>query len=222
MDVIRQWLDGPKNYEQGAILYIQHGRDEKLKRVFRELASDFKKKKLEEALKGLLTKKAEIASLRSQEKTVAVERTAVADRKWPKEKDATLQALHVKWKPLFAEMMSLTSRIYEVALAGKHDPAKKEEAGRMAHRILDLDDECDDIYRQRDHYIQHKCLPEEPAPLEVVVDPIKWPLELANCTRYVRDYKNKLKNEPGNVKAAAQLAKYEWGVEHYKKKLKID
>ena len=92
----------------------------------------------------------------------------------------------------------------------------------MAHRILDLDDACDDIYRQRDHYLAHGHLPEEPKPLALVVDPAKMPLALANCSRYLRDYKNKLKKHPDDVRAAAQLAKYEWAVAEYKKILKLE
>lgn len=222
MDQVKAWLTGPRKYDEGANLYLQYGRDEALKRIFREPVSDYKKKKLEEALRSLLQKTTEVKVKVEVQKSVAVEGVAVADRKWPKEKDSTLNALHEQWKPKFAEMMNLMSRIYDVALAGKTDSAQKQEAGRMAHRILDLDDECDDIYRQRDFYLLHKKLPEEPRPMELVVDPIKIPLELANCTRYVRDYKNKLKKEPGNVKAAAQLAKYEWAVSEYKKILKIE
>jgi len=223
MDVIKAWLAGPRRYEDGANLYIQYGRDEKLKRIFREPPSDFKRKKLEAELRSLLQVTTVTRIKEEQQKTVAIKREAsFPERKWPKERDTTLEVLHAKWKPLFAEMMSLMSRIYDVALAGKTDAAKKQEAGAMAHRILDLDDECDDIYRQRDFYLQHKKLPEEQKPMELVVDPIKIPLALANCTRYVRDYKNKLKKDPGNVKAAAQLANYEWAVSEYKKILKIE
>lgn len=222
MDEVKAWLTGPRKYDEGAILYLQYGRDEALKRIFREPVSDYKRKKLEEALRSLLQKTTEVKAKVEVQKSVAVERVAVADRKWPKEKDATLNALHEQWKPKFAEMMNLMSRIYDVALAGKTDSAQKQEAGRMAHRILDLDDECDEIYRQRDFYLLHKKLPEEPRPMELVVDPIKIPLALTNCTRYVRDYKNILIKEPGNVKASAQLAKYEWAVSEYKKILKIE
>lgn len=222
MDDIREWLKGPHNYEAGAKLYLVHGKDNALRRVFSEPASDFKRKKLVEALKALVTKKAAVAKKVETTKAVAIEHISASDRKWPKEKDVTLQALHEKWKPLFSEMMSLSSRIYEVARQGQTDPAMKQEAGRMAHRICDLDDECDAIYTKRDHYLQYQQLPEDKGPMELVVDPKKIPLALSNARRYIRDYKNILQKNPGNVRAAEKLKKYEWAKAEYEKKLNLD
>jgi len=92
----------------------------------------------------------------------------------------------------------------------------------MAHRILDLDDECDAIYAQRDHYLQYKKLPDDNKPAELVVDPKKIPLALANAERYVRMYKNKLKKKPDDVNAAKNIEKYQQVVAEYKKQLNID
>ncbi len=221
-DAIRQWLHGQRNYDEGVKLYLIHGKDHQLKKVFREAVSDFKRKKLLEVMKELSVGKAKVAVTTKVEKKIAVERVATAERRWPKDRDAMLEALHQKWKPLFAEMMSLTSRIYDVALAGKSDAAKKIEAGQMAHRILDLDDMCDEIYEQRDHYIKEGSLPEqEKHDLDLVVDPIKIPIALANAERYVRQYKNKLKKKPDDVNAVKQIDKYQGVVDQYKKILKL-
>lgn len=222
MDEIRSWLQGPKNYDAGAKLYLMYGKDHALRRVFSEPSSEFKKKKLEEALKGLLTKKADVVKKIETTKAVAIEHIAVSDRKWKKQKDNTESALHARWLPLFAEMMNLSSRLYDAAKAGQIDPAMKAEAGRMAHRICDLDDMCDAIYRQRDYYHEHKKLPEEKKPMDLVVDPIKIPLALSNAIRYLRDYKNKLLKDPGDVNAARKIKDYEWAISEYKSQLKID
>lgn len=222
MDEIREWLKGPQNYETGAKLYLMYGKDNALRRIFSEPCSDFKKKKLAECLKGLITKKTATDKKITETKEVAIEHISVSERKWPKEKDATLAALHEKWKPVFAEMMSLMSRIYDVAKGGLTDPAMKQEAGRMAHRICDLDDECDVIYQQRDHYQQHGKLPADKGPMELVVDIKKIPLALSNARRYIRDYKNILLKNPGNVKAAEKLKQYEWAKAEYEKQLNLD
>lgn len=222
MDVIREWLNSSRNYNAGATLYLKHGKDEKLKRIFREPASDFKKQKLAEALRSLLNNQEHAAAKQEEQKATTIQRERLAEKRWPKERDTTLEALHQQWRIKFLEMTSLQSRIYDVALAGQTDSAKKQEAGQMAHRILDLDDECDDLYRQRDHYIKHNRLPEEPKPMDLVVDVKKIPLALANCQRYIRDYKNKLLKEPGNVKAAAQLQKYQWAAAEYQKTLNLN
>jgi hypothetical protein len=221
MDDIKQWLNSKQDYDAGATLYLLHGTDANLKRIFREPASPFKKQKLLEALKGMLIKnlKSEIVNLKSKEE--AKTNLTVSDRKWPEQKDEVLTALHLQWKPLFAEMMNLTSRIYDIALAGKKDPAMQQEAGRMAHRILDLDDMCDDIYKKRDNYIKNGSLPQDFIPDHPVVDPVKWPVALANATRYIRDYKNKLKKDPANENAAKKIKYYEAEKKYYEDKLKV-
>lgn len=222
MDNIREWLNGPKNYAEGARLYLIHGKDPALRIAFNEAESPFKKRRLEEALRGLLTRKVVAERKIEETKDTAIRRVAVADRNWPGEMDTTLTALWNKWKPLFAEMMNLSSRLYDVAKAGQTDPAMKVEAGRMAHRICDLDDECDAIYEKRDHYLKYKKLPEEKKPMDLVVDPKKIPLALANTTRYIRDYKNKLKKNPADVNAAKKLEEYEWAAGEYRKQLNLD
>lgn len=222
MDAIRSWLKGPKHYNDGAALYLKHGTDIKLKRVFREAESPFKKQLLEDTLRKMLQKQVVVEEKQAEQKVVAIASVGWPEKKWPDERDNILQALWEQWKPLFAEMMYLCNTIYDVAKAGETDAAKKIEAGKMAHRILDIDEECDEIYRKRDHYLQHQALPQEEKAMELVVDPLKIPLALQNEQRYVRDYKNKLKKDPTNIKAAEQLKKHEWAVEQYKKILKID
>jgi hypothetical protein len=39
-DAIRQWLQGQRNYDEGVKLYLIHGKDHQLKKVFRELVSE--------------------------------------------------------------------------------------------------------------------------------------------------------------------------------------
>lgn len=222
MDNIRTWLNGPRDYATGAKLYLMHGENAALRRCFSEPASDWKKKKLAEVLTEMLTKKTAVVKKVAVTKEKAIERVSVADKKWPEQMDATVAALREKWKPLFAEMMNLMARIYDVAKLGDIDPAMKREAGQMAHRICDLDDMCDAIYEQRDYYLQHGKLPEEKKPMELVNDPIKMPVALENARRYVRQYRNKLKKNPADVYAAEKLKLYEWAVEEYKRLLKLD
>lgn len=222
MDDIRQWLKGKQDYDAGAKLYIIHGHNHALRRVFREPASPFKKKLLIRELTNLLRKKTDTVKKIEVAEIKATENLTISDRRWPLQMDETTKALHIKWKPIFAEMMNLCSRIYDVALQGKTDPAMKQEAGRMAHRILDLDDECDAIYAQRDHYIRYGKLPDDKKPMELVTDLKKIPLALSNARRYIRDYKNKLAKDPGNVHAAEKIKIYEWAKAEYEKILNLD
>lgn len=152
MDDIREWLAGNRDYDAGAKLYLIHGKDAQLKKVFSEPVSPFKKGKLEESLRALLTGKAEAVKKIEITKETAIQRVSVGNRRWSEKMDATESALHKKWMPLYAEMMNISARLYDVALAGTKDPSQKQESGRMAHKILDLDDDCDKIYEQRDYY----------------------------------------------------------------------
>jgi hypothetical protein len=222
MDAIRNWLKQPVNYDTGAKLYLMYGKDNALRRIFSEPVSEFKKRKLVEALKGLLVDKVAVEKKIEETKAVAIQHIAVSDRQWPDKLDATLKALKAQWKPLYAELMHLCTTIYDVAKAGETDLVKKAEAGAMAHRICDLDDECDTIYQQRDFYLKHGKIQEEEKPIELVCDAKRIPKALANAERYVRDYKNKLKKQPDNVHAAEQLKKWEWAVSEYKKKLNLE
>jgi len=217
IEEIKTWLNTGRNYTIGVKLYDQYGKDKKLKAVFNEEVSEFKKKALFEALKKLLSGKHQMDDKVEKTKGEAIEHISLSQSKWPAQKDEVLGALQAKWRPLFSEMMNLCSRIYDVAKLGEIDSGQKDAAGRMAHRILDLDDQCDEIYDQRDYYLEHKCLPESEKLMSLVVDPKKIPLALQNAERYIRDYRNRLKINPENVNAANQLKKWEWARDEYKK-----
>lgn len=204
-------------------LLLDHSTDEKLKRLFTmEAESAFKKKLLTDSLKKLLSTGAE---KNIHEKKVAensVQSVKKAHLGWPESEDQVLTALRLQWKPLFSELNNLSARLYDISKAGIEDVAKRNEAGAMAHRILDLDDECDEYYAKRDYYLEHKRLPDDRNQEPAIVDPLKLPILLHNAQRYVREFKLKVKNNPSNEKAAAKLLKWEQKVVELKRQLKID
>ncbi len=214
-----------------------YGTDLALKRSFQEdLVTDYKRKKLEEELNALLptdkpVKKPVVRSpglIKSTGPQISLQKPPAPsteftpEKGWSKQMDATEQVLHNKWKPLFTELMNLTARVGEQAREGKADPYKKIEAGRMALRILDLDDQLDEIYQQRDQYKASGHLPEEKPYGEPCIDFKQMPLKLANHQRYVREYKAKMTKNPNDLNMATQLKKHEWFVAYYKKQLNLD
>jgi hypothetical protein len=221
MEVIRAWLNGPKLFEEGVKLYLEYGKNQTLKSVLAtEGYSAFKEEKLIKALQQLL------------EPVIQVEQslpkgTSVYSRHygWPPQpiEDPVLLALHEQWKPIYQEMMHSQSRAYEVALIASRnrDNAKKMEACSLVHRIIDLDDRIDEIYGKRDYYLKNHRLPDETTP-PVIGDPVRWATELKNAERYVREYRIKVKSDPGNVKWASKLEHFKSQVAHYKKLLKLD
>lgn len=225
MESIRIWLNGKRNYEAGVKLYEQFGKDALRKKMFRELpVSDYKIRRLQESLEELIYaiqhEKQDDTEKREKVITRSIQE-ARPESGWSKNMDEVEAALHARWKPLFVEMMDLCSRVGDTAQAGLKDAAKKIEAGRMALRILDLDDACDKIYEQRDEYLLSGKMPGEKKKVEICVDPMMAPKSLANAQRYVRDYKRKLDADPANLNYAEQLKKWQGVVEEYKELLKI-
>lgn len=217
METIRAWLNGAKNYDEGVKLLLEHSRDAKLKRLYTtEGASDFKRGLLQKELQKLLSGAVVHQQVVQQEQEKVVQLVAKAHNGWPSPMDEVVAALHAQWKPLFSEMNALSSRLYDVAKAGN-----EAEAGRMAHRILELDDQCDAIYDKRDFYLEHGKLPHEPTPKGIVTDPAKWPLALQNAQRQLRESRLKVKDDPTNEKKAATLKNNEAKVQYYKEKLKL-
>lgn len=235
MDDIRKWFNGKKNYAEGVALYLKYGKDAMLKKLFTvEAESDFKKKKLvsalDEMLSGVVYVKKDRPGFRLKDYAPAIlkkaeelriENMPLHEIRWPDDRDETLQSLWLNWKALFGEMMNLSARIGDVARAGMKDPNKKEEAGRMALRILDLDDECDKLYAQRDFYLVNKKLPEDKGPVELSLDPNQWYKKLTNHQKYARTFRTRLNKDAADTEAAELLKKHEWAVHEYKKLLKM-
>lgn len=255
MDAIVGWLKGKRPYTEGVQLYAVYGNDLGLKRLFLEEWTEFKGKKLEEAMMALCNSKQDKTVLDNSAKNIesdiddhdwrinnlegdiqdgldSIEQLQkdVEHLKfnmipkgvgWPQVMDETLRTLHATWLILFSEKKNLQARIYDVALAGEKDAAKKKEAGAMACRILELRDQCKEIYNKRDYYLQHTKLPEEMKLIDIPDDPKKFPLTLQNFQRYARDYKNKLKKQPQNASFQKQLEKYEWGIKELKRLMDV-
>ncbi len=221
MEIIRTWLNGPRQYEQGIELYRQFGHNQTLKKILAtEGWSAFKETKLVQALEQLLQ-----SSIKIEKELPAGTTIYTRHKGWPLHpiEDPILLALHERWKPLYSEMMHAQSRAYEVALIAEQtsNPTKKLEACQLIHHIMDLDEQIDDIYGQRDHYLIHQQLPAEPLP-EIIGDPVRWATELKNAERYVRRYNNLLKKNPSNEKWASKWKHFTEQIAHYKKLLKLD
>lgn len=229
MNDIRDWYNGRRNYKEGVALYLKHGNNAQLKRLFTaEAETPFKKEKLISAIGEILVpqKKLKSFSLHKEGPEIIKRINNLiqpAEKRWRQEdnQDDIEKALYLQWKPLFAEMMNLVARVGDVARAGTKDPSKKDEAGRMALRILELDDQCDDIYFNRDFYLKNKKLPAEEKLVDISLDPNKWHTRLESHKRYVRRFRNALDKDPSNLSAAEFLKKHEWAVGEYKKLLHI-
>ena len=226
MESIRIWLNGKRNYDAGVKLYMQFGNDALLKKLFTERPStSFKEKTLVESLQKLMVKTVEKKQEVMVQKGVYVERVSkekVYDGGWSREMDEVERALHLRWKPGFIEMNELCIKIRPLAIEGKTNKQKQIEAGKMALKILDLEDECYQFYEQRDHYMKHGELPDQRPYGEPCIDPKLMPKKLDSHQRQLREQKLNLKKDPASVNAAKLIKKHEWFISYYKKELKID
>jgi hypothetical protein len=156
----------------------------------------------------------------------------IYEYRWSENPDEVERTIHARWKKLYVEMMDLVNRLGDVAREGAQeapgarianhvkDPIKEKEAGKMALRILDLDDQLEEIYAERNYYIEKgKELVQFPYG-QPCQDPALIPKKLDNAMRYARENRDKLKKDPSNTAAAELLKKHEWFCDHYKKALK--
>lgn len=61
MDSIKEWLNGSRNYHQGAALYDAYGDDVLLKQMFAQGESEYRKERLLKALRALLATAKQVA-----------------------------------------------------------------------------------------------------------------------------------------------------------------
>lgn len=217
MNEIVTWLSGIRDYETGAKLYQRFGTSDLLKRVFKGEWTHFKEQKLQEAMQSMITVEKPCDEIKKHINQHSPEKA------WPHEKDSMLQALWEKWKPVYSELMNLQARIYEVALLGKEnkDGYRKAEARDMALRILQLDGLVESIYQQRDYYIKHGKAADDKEMDDFPTDAVEVLKLYKNAVRYVQEFKNKIRKDPANVKAAAKLSLHEKTVTRCKEFLKI-
>lgn len=228
MESIRLWFNGKKDYATGVKLYSIYGSDMLLKRSFLEPETEYKRKRLEQELSRLLESSKPAPSVISPTGKKPVMRVQIPDPAapakgkyvWSEKPDDVEQSIHLRWKPIFVEMMDLISRLGDIAKLGEKDPEKQKEAGRMALRILDLDDQVEEIYQERNHYLNTGKQLEKYPYGEPCLDPVLIPLKLQNHKRYLREQKAKLAENPDNTETAKLVKKHEWFCQYYESILK--
>jgi hypothetical protein len=208
MESITNWLQS-KDYVEGIRLYLEHGQDPGLKNLFTaEKQTPYKEQRLEKALREVL---------KGSEVVKPEERPAISItmKSWPIEaaKDDVLKALRAEWLRLFKEMQDLRSQLMLLPT--------DEIRGETAHRILELDDQCEDLYHKRDYYLEHGKLPQAKTD-EYIVDPVKAAKRMEMLGRYIRRERANLKKDPGNIGAAARKQKFVKEYNHYAQRFGVD
>lgn len=232
MEDVRNWLNGSKDYQTGIQLYLKYGDNDLLKRLLtQEGHSEYKFTRLVNALQQMLLTKKDPAKKETPAKAVQLVtpkketiKEIPIEKNWSEKKDTVEQSLFLQWKQTYSEMMNLCARVGELSkeASEKNDKSKIDEAGRMALKILDLDDQCDRLYSDRDFYKANGRLPDEENPIEISLDSTLWHKKLQNHERYARKFNGRIEKDPTDTAAALLMQKHQWAIGEYKKLLKMD
>jgi hypothetical protein len=198
MDLIKKWLSGSQNYHVGVVLYKKFGTDDKLKSLFDNKPDKYLIERLQEELSSLLAKPAVI--LQSPVKK------GYADE-MPLSPDPVLKAFHAEWTPLYQRMNYLRHELdkyqgnSQEAIAGR---------GKIAFEVLELEQQCMEIWSRRDHYLQTGNLPSaktknKPLPK----DPIDIGKKIESLKKNIRRNKQLAKKHPDNPNYPLRARNYE-------------
>lgn len=234
MKLIEQWLQGGQPYNIGVKLYLMYGADVQLKRLLStEGETAFKKQQLAAALRQLvqpapLVGQPEMTATGLSGNPIALSGNLTAlsgnpspkdntptthevfAKQWPSSlnKDDVLKGLHEQARLLLKEIASMHASLL-------HLP--DDERKQTAFALLRKDDDLDALYYQRDYYLQHGRLPDQPG-FELIADPLLAAQRIANLKRYIRREKLAVKKDAGNVGAIARLKAFEDEMNAYKVK----
>lgn len=206
-DLIKNWLNGKRNYTIGCVLYRRYGHDEQLKQLFEKGKTDYTEKKLLEELKSLVTPA-------TKPSTSNVQPSTFTHEPFPDSSNKVIHSLREQWMPLYTEMNYKRHEL-DKFLYQKTDAAMRRRA-KLAMEILSLEKKCMMIWKQRDHYLEFGRLPGQEK-TEPVVDPAKIVERYKNVQGYIRRYKMYLRKDPTDAKSQALLKQYEDEFELLKK-----
>lgn len=202
MDSIKEWLNGSRNYHQGAALYNAYGDDILLKQMFAQGESEYRKERLLKALRALLATARQVAIPVAPEApptTVHLHPGESPESRVPQEKDP----YYDQWILPYREMQRLRGKLI--------DAPTDEKRGELAHKILKLELQCKGWWDKRDYLLEHGVEmkgTDNTALEDVVTDPAQYHLRLSTVRTYITKANKKLKQDPDNSKALADVKRY--------------
>ncbi|MGN6478522.1 MAG: hypothetical protein ACTHKV_14955 [Flavipsychrobacter sp.] len=203
MDSIREWLNGHRNYNQGAALYECYGDDPKLKQMFAQGESEYRKERLVKELRALLGAAKPVSipvKPSAPPETVHIKTGTSPETKVPEAKDP----YYKDWIQPYREMQRLRGQL-------RFDMTD-EQRGTLAFKILTLEQVCNYWWRKRDYLLEHGKELNEPMPGakpdDVVADPAKYQTRLTTVRTFISKARKKLQQNPDDMKAKENLEKY--------------
>jgi hypothetical protein len=204
---ISEWLNSDRNYKIGVALYDAYGLDALLKTMFEQGYSPLRAKRLHAEL--MLLKNVDREKPQYAQKGPVAEHVSIAAIQLPEQAAPEQDPYRNKWLPLYQEMNLLRHTLEQA-------PSILER-GKMAFRILELEQECMVIWNQRDYLVKNgKELPEIE---EQEIVPFADMNNLLRRIQTVRTFISKYSKPGDNPNWSKHLAKYKIELEALQKQL---
>jgi hypothetical protein len=185
MDIINKWLTGRRNYQVGVAIYKTIGADQKLKDLFAKGKTDFSARRLTEVLTELLNKPLAAVSIPISEET----------SRMPESNNPVLMAIRDQWLIPYQRMNYLRHQLDSIKGNSPEAIALRKP---IVFEILDLEQECMQIWDKRRQYEKTGKLPEVTKDdFEVPIDPAALARFIEAAKKAIRNNLRKMKNEPG-------------------------
>jgi hypothetical protein len=219
MELIKKWLSGNRNYIVGAVLYKKFGSDEKLKKLFESRPDAYSQKRLvEELTKMADNKRPPVAPLITDHSSRS---------EMPQSKDPVLKALRNEWLVPYKRMCYLQAELDRVTtddsfplydVNDKNSPEAIAKRKPIAFEILELEQQCMQIWARRSHYEKNGSLPEVKEQEEAVpTDPVELGKLIEATKRNIRRNKQLTETHPGNTIYPLKQRQYETKLERIMK-----
>lgn len=208
MELIQRWLKGNRNFIVGKNLYASFGADGALKKLFDQGETVFSKQKLISALEAVLTTPAPAAIQTSPEPLKIM----------PESTDSVLQSIQNGWKEKYSKMNLLRHQLEE--FGERNDWEALAKCKTICKEILELEQEVNHLWGQRDEYLAKGKLPGMPESDFVIPDnPVEIGKLIEAVKKGIRRNKKKALENPTNPVYAALVKEYQEKLEKINKKI---
>lgn len=213
MTTIRDWLNSGRNYDVGVAIYHAHGVDDDLKVMFAQGHSEYRMKRLIEALRAIKDAAPALPPVETEPEpiVVAVKEEVLPENQVKPEEDPYRK----EWVPLYQRMNYLRHNLRNA----KDD----EERGVMAHEILDLERQCMRIWYRRDYFLKYKeHLPEVTVEEATITDRNELHRQLCNIRSNLAKTRKKLTLNPEDAKLIDRKKRFEAEVKRIETMLNLN
>lgn len=220
MQIIKNWLNGDKNFIAGRVIYRMVGKDEALKQYFETNTDNQAHEKLIAALAEIISPQEKISTSsdtlpQPAPEPLKIEKKAYsAQQHMPDSTDKVLQAIKLQWLKPYKQMCYLQTQLDKFGQLNTQEAInfRKDKAGI----ILELEQQCIALWKQRDYVIEHGHLPDESddSDIEIPKDPIELANLISRLKLNIRQNRNRMTKNPDNTNYAAKYLQYK---EQFKK-----